>query len=90
MEKTLQEVQKELDYKKYYQSYTARMDLAGNMEYCHGCEYRNENKTCKLCHNCRTLTNSCAKNWQNLMPKPQKPEEQPKPRTTTTRKRKNG
>lgn len=85
MEKTLQETQNALDLKKYHQSYTAKMDLAGNMEYCHGCQYRNENKTCQLCHNCRTITLTCAKNWMKIISKPEQPKtnSQKKKKTTT-------
>ena len=59
-------LQKELDDKKYFQSNTARQDLAGRMEYCNGCSFNvfdieKQHMICNLDHQSRTENCVCAK-----------------------------
>lgn len=65
-------LQKELDDKKYFQSNTARQDLAGRMEYCKGCSFNvfnveKNHMICNLDHQSRTENCACAKNKIKLI-----------------------
>lgn len=63
-----QNLQKELDEKKYLQSQTARQDLGGRMSYCTDCyflKFDTEKKhlICNLDESSRVANQVCAKNY---------------------------
>lgn len=56
----LNELQKQLDEKKYLESEIARRDLSGKMSYCEGCSFRHF-ADCQLTHESRIANNVCAR-----------------------------
>lgn len=56
----LNELQKQLDKKKYFESEIAKRDLSGKMFYCEGCNFRYF-ADCQLTHETRVANCVCAK-----------------------------
>ena len=93
LERELVRKQDELDLKKYDQSFLARCDLSGKMEYCRGCLFRTDIPACHLNHEERQKYTVCARNFYKLEEEYnaiRKPfgKEEPGPETGTTKKRK--
>ena len=62
----LKEKQEELDERKYNSSILARCDMAGKMDYCKGCIFRNDKHECDIPHEIRKDYNVCARQFYKL------------------------
>lgn len=65
----LREKQIELDERKYNSSILARTDMAGKMDYCKECIFRNDLPQCDIYHEIRRNYNICARNYNKLKEK---------------------
>ena len=59
------DLQKNLDYKKYYKSEMAEKDLSGKMDYCEKCNYR-KGAVCDVSQEQREENSYCAKAYRKL------------------------
>lgn len=80
------EIQNELDERKYNSSILARTDMAGKMDYCKDCIFRNDLPSCDVNHEIRKNYTICARNYNNLKEK----ESGKKRSSRTNRKNDNG
>lgn len=62
----LKEKQKELDERKYNSSILARTDMAGKMDYCKGCIFRNDKHECEITHETRRNHDVCARQFYKI------------------------
>ncbi len=62
----LNEKQNELDERKYNSSILARCDMAGKMDYCKGCIFRNDKHECDIPHEIRKDYNVCARQFYKI------------------------
>ena len=62
----LKEKQEELDERKYNSSILARCDMAGKMDYCKGCIFRNDKHECDIPHEIRKDYNVCARQFYKI------------------------
>ena len=65
----LSQQQKELDERKYNSSILARSDMAGKMDYCKDCIFRNDLPECDVYHELRRNHQICARNYNKLKEK---------------------
>jgi hypothetical protein len=63
------EIQNECDERKYNSSILARTDMAGKMDYCKDCIFRNDLPQCELNHEIRKTYSICARNYNKLKEK---------------------
>lgn len=84
----LKEKQEELDERKYNSSILARCDMAGKMDYCKGCIFRNDKHECDIPHETRKDYNVCARQFFKLQEEVENDKLTIQPRKT--RKRSNG
>lgn len=66
LERNLVRKQEELDLKKYDQSFLARCDMSGKMDYCKGCLFKTALPSCDLNHETRQTYCVCARNFFRL------------------------
>lgn len=63
----LNELQKQLDEKKYFESQVARQDLSGKMFYCETCIFKSKEQTCELTNESRVANCVCARQEQRRL-----------------------
>ena len=86
----LKEKQEELDERKYNSSILARTDMAGKMDYCKGCIFRNDKHECEVPHEIRKDYNVCARQFYKLEEEKKNEPTQLTIQSRKTRKRSNG
>lgn len=86
----LKEKQEELDERKYNSSFLARTDMAGKMDYCKGCIFRNDKHECDIPHEIRKDYNVCARQFYKLEEEKKNEPTQLTIQPRKTRKRSNG
>ena len=86
----LKEKQKELDERKYNSSILARCDMAGKMDYCKGCIFRNDKHECDIPHEIRKDYNVCARQFYKIEEERKNEPTQISIQPRQTRKRSNG
>ena len=86
----LKEKQEELDERKYNSSILARCDMAGKMDYCKGCIFRNDKHECDIPHEIRKDYNVCARQFYKLEEGKKNEPTQLTIQSRKTRKRSNG
>ena len=62
----LKEKQEELDERKYNSSILARCDMAGKMDYCKGCLFRNDKHECDIPYEVIKDYDVCARQYFKL------------------------
>lgn len=86
----LKEKQEELDERKYNSSILARCDMAGKMDYCKGCIFRNDKHECDIPHEIRKDYNVCARQFYKIEEERKNEPTQLTIQPRQTRKRSNG
>ena len=86
----LKEKQEELDERKYNSSILARCDMAGKMDYCKGCVFRNDKHECDIPHEIRKDYNVCARQFYKIEEEKKNEPTQPTIQPRKTGKRSNG
>lgn len=86
----LKEKQEELDERKYNSSILARCDMAGKMDYCKGCIFRNDKHECDIPHEIRKDYNVCARQFYKIEKEKENATEQLTIQSRKTGKRSNG
>ena len=86
----LKEKQEELDERKYNSSILARCDMAGKMDYCKGCIFRNDKHECDIPHEIRKDYKVCARQIYKIEEERKNEPTQLTIQPRQTRKRSNG